>query len=377
MWRMYSVTIGVVTSLVVQAASVADYKIAYTDLSPVGVLGGGLYFTSGDQRCGSAGSYAMIWNGPSNTPVNLHPAGMKLSVVLAAAESQQAGAAYSAATSAYHAAIWSGTATSYRDLNPAWSSDSMAIGTTGTRQAGYATAPGYHVHAGVWSGTASSFVDLHPSGAISSEAYAIAGNQQAGMVNINGSGHAAIWSGTAASFLDLNPVGARSSEIWATTGNQQAGFVDSHAGIWFGTAQSFVDLNPAGSSFSEALATIDTEQSGFAVLGSDRHAILWFGAADAFIDLQLALGPTYRSSEAHSIWTDGSTIMVAGEATDSSGWQHPMLWTLTEVPEPGTASMLGLALLVWARISRNNRRETKHLSCFPIVVAAGRQTAVD
>ena len=344
MWRFFSLTAGLFGCLSAQAA---DFKITYSDLTPAGGHGGQVYYASPDQQAGSADAYAAVWNGPLHTLVTLNPAGFDSAEVLSVAGGQQAGYVYSSFLWASHAAIWSDSSSSFRDLNPSWSSASMAFSTSGTQQAGYATGPGYAVHAGIWSGTASSFVDLHPGGnAVSSEAYAIAGNQQAGMVNFNGYAHAAIWAGTAASFRDLNPPGALSSEIWATTGTQQAGDADNHAGIWFGTAQSFVDLHPAGASFSEALATSGTAQAGYANIASYRHAILWFGAADNFIDLQPTLGANYRESEARSIWTDGTTYLVGGDATDWSGYMHPMLWQLTSVPEPSTGALFGFGLML-------------------------------
>jgi hypothetical protein len=356
MWRFYSLTTCFAICVAAQPAGATDYNITYTDLTAPGGHGGALYYTSPEQQAGSADSYAAIWNGPSHTLVRLNPANADSAEVLAVANGQQAGYIYSSFLWASHAAIWNGSSSSFRDLNPSWSSSSMICGTTGTRQAGYATLPGYQVHAGIWSGSASSFVDLHPGGdAISSTAYAIAGNQQAGMANINGFAHAATWAGTAASFRDLNPPNALSSEIRATTGTQQAGHAESHAAIWFGTAGSFVDLNPAGLPFSEALATVDTAQAGFAVFATYRHAILWFGSADKFIDLQSALGANYRESEARSIWTDGSTFLVAGDATDWPGYSHPVLWQVTLVPEPGAAALLALGLMAWTLVGRASR----------------------
>lgn len=358
MWRVYSATIGLVSCLAVRA-SVGDYLITYTDLSPSSSeSGGGLNYTSGNQQGGDIGGYATIWNGPSHSPVNLHPASATYSAVMAGAGNQQVGYTYSTFAWAHNAALWNGTVSSCRNLNPSWALSSMALATTGTRQAGYATAPGYQDHAGVWSGTASSFVDLNPAGASSSMAYAIAGNQQAGSVIFNGMEHAALWSGSAASFRDLNP-GGQGSKILAMTTSQQVGYANGHAGIWFGTAESFVDINPVGAVYgSEANATIGTMQAGVFYLDPwDYHAVLWFGSADNYIDLQAALGSNYRASEAQSIWTDGSMTLVAGNATDWSGLSHPVLWQLTVVPEPGTASLLGLAFVVWAVAKRGKLRQ--------------------
>jgi hypothetical protein len=319
------------------SAAAGEDLITYTDLTPPDVLGGELNFTTGTEQGGSIESDAILWTGPAHSLVNLHPANWTSSAVMAGAGNQQVGWTYSTFLWASHAAIWNGTASSHRNLNPPWSVASTAFATTGTQQAGYATTPNYQVRAVLWSGTASSVVDLHPGGAaVSSIAWAIAGDQQGGMVNYNGTAHAALWSGTAASYRDLHPVGSQEhSEIRAMTTAEQVGYAAAHAGIWFGTAESFVSLHPAGATFSEARATTGTMQAGFAVFGLYRHALLWFGSASNYLDLQLALGSQYRASEAHSVWTDGSTILVAGHALDWPGAPHPILWSL---PVPCTVT---------------------------------------
>jgi len=319
------------------SAAMREYTITYTDLTPTGVLGGELNFTTGTQRGGSIfgyASYATIWTGPAHSMVNLQPANWDYSAVMAGMGNQQVGWTYSVSLWASHAAIWNGTASSYRNLNPSWSVGSTAFATTGTRQVGYATTPNYQVRAVLWSGTASSAVDLHPADGGSSIAWAIAGDQQGGKVNYHGIAHAALWSGTAASYRNLHPVGSQEhSEIRAMTTGQQVGYGGAHAGIWFGTAESFVDIHPQGAAFSEARSTSGTMQAGFAVFNSYGHALLWFGSATNYLDLQPALGSQYRESEAHSIWTDGSTILVAGFARDWPGAPHPILWS---IPVPCT-----------------------------------------
>lgn len=346
--------IAVIGFLVVSLVAQAQYNVSYIDLTPPGALGGDASFTSGTVQAGnvstSNGNLAGLWSGPSHQFMNLHPPNVDWSWVSAVAGNQQAGATYSVAAWGHNAAIWNGTVTSYRNLNPPGSSDSMVLGTTGNQQAGYVTI-GFNVHAALWSGSAGSFIDLNPAAEANSIAHAIAGNQQAGTAYLPGGTHAAIWSGTAASFRDLNPAGAQTSEIFATTGTQQAGVAASagraHAGIWSGTADSFVDLHPAGAQDSQALATIGTHQAGFAYfpdssLGGAKHAVLWFGSASNYIDLDLALGQAFRDSQARSIWTDGTTILVAGVAD-----ARPILWTVTMVPEPGAGSLFAAALVIW------------------------------
>lgn len=316
------------------SAATREYNITYTDLTPTGALGGELNFTTGTQQGGSiAGyaSYAIIWTGPAHSMVNLQPANWDYSAALAGVGNQQVGWTYSVFLWASHAAIWNGSASSYRNLNPSWSVGSTAFATTGTRQAGYATTPNYQVRAVLWSGTASSAVDLHPADGVSSIAYAMAGDQQGGMVNYNGMAHAALWSGTAASYRNVHPAREGHSQIRAMTTGQQVGDAGGHAGIWFGTAESFVDIHPAGAAFSEARSTTGTMQAGFGVFNSYPHALLWFGSATNYLDLHPALGSPYRDSRAHSVWTDGSTILVAGMALDGPGAPHPILWSI-QVP---------------------------------------------
>jgi hypothetical protein len=206
---------------------------------------------------------------------------------------------------------------------------------------------------------------LNPSPQANSIAYAIAGNQQAGTVYLPTGPHAAIWSGAAASFLDLNPPGARTSEILATTGTQQAGFAAmagaAHAGIWSGTADSFVDLHPAGATDSKAHATTGAYQAGIAwyedpVSWRVKHAMLWFGSADNYFNLHPVLGTGFYESEASSLWTDGTTILVAGHARTQEGYARPILWTIT-VPEPGIGAFLVTAAGLWAFAkARNGKR---------------------
>lgn len=327
----------------------AQYNVSYVDLTPPGALGGAVAFTSGSQQAGTVDNFGGIWSGPSHQFLSLHPSGVENSSVASMSGNQQVGGTYRVIDNGYRAAIWSGTVSSYRSLNPPQSISSFALGTTGVRQVGYITTSSFQTHAALWSGTAASFVDLNPSPGVNSYAYAIAGDQQAGSIQTISGPHAAIWSGTAASFRDMNPPGARASEIFATTGTQQAGiaaFGDrGHAGIWFGTPDSFVDINPAGALDSEIRATIGTHQAGAAWFQT-KHAVLWFGSAGNYIDLQLVLGQSYRESSANSLWTDGTTILVAGYAFTHPGQQRPILW-LISVPEPNAGSLFAAGLLLW------------------------------
>lgn len=324
--------------------------VTYTDLSPAPARHGELNFTSETQQGGAVEGLATLWNGPSPSLVNLHPTNTAalFSLLMGGSGNQQVGYTYRESWGGPRAALWSGSAASHVNLNPAWSLHSIAYAATETHQAGYVTtSPNFQVRAGFWSGTAESFVDLHPGG-VSSTAYAMAGNQQGGMVNYNGTAQAALWSGTAASHLSLHPLGPlgqfEHSSILGMTTNQQVGYAGGHAALWFGSAGSFRDLHPAGAGFSEARATIDVIQAGYATFDSQPHAILWFGSATNYLDLHPVMGGGYRHSEARSVWTDGSTTLVAGMARTTTGISHAILWRVTALPSPSVSCSAPLIL---------------------------------
>lgn len=316
------------------------YNVTYADPDPEG---GAVYYVSGAQQVGyaylSASNTvtAAIWSGPSNSVINLSPAGALGSYAYGGAGNQQVGTVWfdSYLDHPFYAAVWNGSSASFRNLHPPGANYSQAFGTSGSQQVGEVDfgPPSWHVAAALWHGTAGSFVDLTPSGS-EGTAWAVAAGQQAGVVYLLGGQHAAIWSGTAASFKDLNPPGSAGSVIYATTGSQQVGANDSGAGLWSGTPDSFVSLAPRdGKYYSVGLATIGTAQAGYIQStnsGSYRHAIIWFGSADQALDLHTNLpAESYRESEARSLWTDGTNIIVGGDAVTWTGMGHPIVWTLT------------------------------------------------
>lgn len=337
----------------IAAAGGLQFSVKSEDLTPKGSVAGGLAFTTSMQQAGSfsvsrgltTDAYASLWNGPSHELVNLHPQNEKWSFVLSGTEGQQVGITY---TFAHRAALWNGTAASYVNLHPSGALDSMALGTTGIQQAGIFRTTDFQGHAALWTGSASSVIDLKPDGILYSQANAIYGTHQGGYVVANGYSHAALWAGTAESFQDLNPPGAKSSVINTIFGNRQGGSVDGHAGYWSGTGTSFRDLNPAASSNSEIFGMNETAQVGFAYVGASKHAFVWFGSADDYLDLQLSLSGRYRESMAVSVWTEGQILFVAGNATDVPGAAHPMLWTVTIIPEPAPSFLLAIgAVCFW------------------------------
>ena len=318
----------------------------------------------------------------------------------------------------YHAARWTGSAASFVDLNPAGARSSTLYGTDGVHQVGSASG-----HAGIWSGTAASFVDLHPSGHSQnsfSVAYSVQGNLQAGVlaedsnspylpaswnstaasyanistatgygssayillgnygtdgVSIVGttmrpSGnpqHAGLWKFGPDSFTDLNPVNATDSGAYAVDGNLQVGYAafasPGHAALWKGTAASFTDLNPAGASNGSVLYGVSGGyEVGYAMFGSTiaPNAGIWSGTPGSFVNLHSFLSPDFLWSEAQAVWTDGTTIRVAGWGIKGSpnGGSQAILWTLT-VPEPAClpiiAGIFSAAAWRWPRTSRLRR----------------------
>jgi hypothetical protein len=263
---------------------------------------------------------------------DLLPAGAKVGFLRAITGSQQAGYVVLTNNNQNHAGIWFGTPSSFADLNPVGVTHSRVWAASDNQQAGETQIGFGDVHATIWSGSSASFVDLHPAGYVNSIVYATTINQQAGYATIGGATHAGIWSNSAASFVDLNQSGAAFSWAWATTGGQQAGFANlgagDRAGIWFGSNTSFVNLHPAGATWSEAKATTGSQQAGYATFGGSDHAGLWSGTAASFVDLHTILGSAFLRSYANAIWTNSSSIFVAGYATDFDNYDHPILWVV-------------------------------------------------
>lgn len=336
--RLATSTIFLLSALIARAS----YSISYIELNP---LGGSVCSASETQLIGFAeyaqyplsGEYATIWSGPSHSVINLNPLGAVTSIAYASSGNQQVGSVWfgSYQDAPAYAALWNGSAASFRNLNPPGGLSSYAYGTSGTQQVGVVNfgPPSWRVAAALWYGTAESFIDLTPPNTYAT-VQAVAAGQQAGWTSDPKGVHAAIWSGTAASYKDLNPPGASGSELFATTGTRQAGWADGHAGLWSGTPESFLDLNPAGAWESKVVATTGTLQAGWVVFDLDsrrRHAVIWFGSATNFIDLDASFPVnTYWHSEAWSVWSDGTNIIVGGNAVPvGPEGARPMVWTLT------------------------------------------------
>ena len=100
-------------------------------------------------------------------------------------------------------------------------------------------------------------------------------------------------------------------------------------------------------------------QAGFAVFGSNdswhSHAGFWVGNAASFVDLHSVLGSSFGDSKANAIWTDGTTIKVAGEAFDNNDTGyigHAILWTITPIPEPTNMVLLCAVVAIAARFRK-------------------------
>jgi hypothetical protein len=64
------------------------------------------------------------------------------------------------------------------------------------------------------------------------------------------------------------------------------------------------------------------------------------------------MGGGIKSSQALAVWMDGGTTYIAGEAVNASTLQDDaVLWTVTNVPEPGAGALLiaGALSLGWRR----------------------------
>jgi hypothetical protein len=108
---------------------------------------------------------------------------------------------------------------------------------------------------------------------------------------------------------------------------------ETTAMMWRGTAESAVNLHPpkyaSSLAGSVAYGTNGIQQVGFASDNpfADTHAYVWSGSAESGVDLQPYLSPLgmllYRSV-AFDISEDG---VIVGEALDSGGDTHAVMWT--------------------------------------------------
>jgi len=349
---------AVAMMIIVLLAGSARAAITYTDLYTLGTPSGfdfagpaGFNPIAGGQVVGygsgtgtGGNNHAVLWTPAVPGGTDLNPAGFTSSRMSGTSGAQQVGEGQT--SSQNHALLWSGTTASAVDLNPAGFDDSRAEGVGGTQQVGFGTpTSGTLAHALLWTGTSASAVDLNPAGFIVSRSLDTSGTQQVGSASASPTGdneHAMLWSGTAASAVDLNPAGFDVSLASGVRNTQQVGSgsgsassFNTHALLWTGSAASAIDLNPAGFVISEAYGTSGTFQVGvgYHTIAGSAHALLWGGSASVFSDLQSVLPPSFTDSIAYSI--NGSTVY--GEAIDTDGNTHAIVWSL---PEPGSACII-------------------------------------
>jgi len=248
------------------------------------------------------------------------------------------------------AVLWNGTDGSAVPLNGA-----SVYGMSDTHQVGFvvASSAGYIFHALLWSGTPASQVDLNPSIANSSFAYGVFGTQQVGQASHWEQGNIAVlWNGTAASWVGLDPAGSSESCAYATSGTQQVGYGTfganpvRHAGLWSGTADSWVDLHPAGATSSEAYSICGAYQVGYVTFGDplgSQTASLWSGTAASWENLSLALTGSWSNTVAQSVWSDGTTLYIAGSGhNNGAGRDEALLWSRPIQPCPADLNNNGI-----------------------------------
>jgi hypothetical protein len=329
---------------------------AVTNLHPAGAANSIALGVQGGEQVGGAifgaVQHAGLWSGSADSWVDLHPAGSTgNSTAFRADSGKQVGIAEVGGV--LRASLWSGTAASWVDLHPAGAESSDALDMDNGQQVGSVSFEFATPHASLWSGSAASWVDLNPSGFPFSGAVGVHNGQQVGYVDEppsqNATQLASLWTGTAASWVSLHPSGASLSDARGVHNGQQVGYAtiggDFHASLWSGTAASWVDLHPAGATSSLANGVFDGWQVGQAGIGGMLHASLWHGTAASWVDLSLDLTGSWRNTIAQSVWSDGSTLFIAGKGDNlTTNRTEALLWT-RPVPEPGSLALCALGVV--------------------------------
>jgi hypothetical protein len=331
-------------------------------------FGSSAYGTRDGQQVGEiqlsasdSGSRAVIWSGSagsalalSDQPTRAHGIG----------GGEQVGGSSSGQARAMR---WSGTPGSLVSLHPEGHLASYAVCTDGTRQGGYTTPPGGGRKAAVWSGSAGSVSLLAPADATDSRVNSVDAGLQVGYVQYGQypgyTVHAAAWRGTAGTFVNLSP-GSELGQVYGSAicvhngricGSLFVGGTPT-AVVWEGTTGAHTSLHPAGRSSSVAYGIYNNLQVGETTYtvpaggGSGTttvtHAAFWTGSAASHVDLHSALpsgGVGYVGSSAYSVWTDGSTVFVAGRAVLANGRSNAVLWTQSDGPAQCGPADLGRA----------------------------------
>lgn len=320
---------SIVASLLIAATAPCQWTCVR--LHPANATASQANATTGAQQGGYAtigsASHAGYWSGTAATWVDLHPSGSTSSQVLAMAAFVQVGVANQ------HAALWRGSAGSRVDLNPVGATASAIRGTDGIRHVG-SIHVGVQDRACVWSGTSTPPYDLHsalPASAVGSYAFAVSGGEIAGYYNLTTAAHAVVWSG--GTYRDLTPAGATGALAYGVEAGQQVGYAAiggvNRACLWHGTANSWVDLHPSGQLESKAMAAFGGHQVGYTRPAFSRHAAIWNGTAASVVDLHPFAPSSMYDTFATALWSDGTTLYVAGWGNDALLAQPAaLLWTL-------------------------------------------------
>jgi len=343
----------------------ADYTA--TDLTPGGAAVAEALGASSSGQVGGvdvAGNvHAYLWNGAA-PGTDLHPSGPgsgapDSSLLFAMTATQAAGSTFTSGTS--HAGLWTLAGSGFQLLPDSAYSDSQATAIAGSIIAGSGTTPG-GIHALVWTNPSLAATDLHPGAGYSSSS--VGGTDgvrvvgTAALNNATDDPHGALWNLSTSSFSDIHPAtGFVNSNALSVAGGQVVGYglqdnsvasPATHAILWTlsGLNDSSIvatDIHPAGFEQSFAAATDGSAIVGYATDSSGfDHAILW-QSPTLTVDLSQFLTGDLVSSQALGIDAQGD---IVGNATDSSGNQHAIQWSPTAVgvPEPASAVLLGIAL---------------------------------
>jgi hypothetical protein len=353
-----------------ESASASKYRADL--LHPNGAVTSYASGASGSHQIGYSawspyGHRATLWNGTSDSFINLHPPDYGYTQAEDVDGNWQVGFGVKNGSHFEHALLWQGTADSVVDLHPlgedySGDEDSFALGVSGGSQVGYVTSYNRYIeHAFLWHGSAESAIDLSPANFRFSMATGVSGLSQVGWGNNESSSnnrHALLWRGTAGSVIDLHPEGFATSEASDVWGEQQIGFARgpstdfwNHAVLWNGSADDYVDLNPPGFISSDGFAIVGEFQVGSATvvmpIGFESHAVLWKGTAESAVDLHAFLAPMdfhIDGSYATGIGDNGTIVGYAYSYEDRSLYRsYAIVWT--PVPEPGSAILCSMVLL--------------------------------
>lgn len=289
-------------------------SFAYTDITPGGSVGGGIYDVEGDLLAGWFWHTWQCWGG---------------------------GQYWTCAWQS--AAFWTAPALTFAEaLHNSGPEFDYVYGTDGVRLVGtlaYEYQDGfYDYQAQLW--TADNHVtNLHFAGATDSSAVAIDGVHQYGWYLGGPSpSHAVMWTGSAASHVDLHPPGYSGSLISGAGDDQAVGTAGTHAGLWAAGGAAFVDLHPPAATSSAAVAAHQGVQAGSA----GGAAALWTGAPETYFNLGAFVPPGFLSSTAtdFEVGADGSFTVVGYGYNGATQRNEALVWR-SQAPIPCAGDITG------------------------------------